>query len=49
MSEKSITFNDKNITKSSLYINKKLFKIGDINVNKILVSKKEPSGKKSLI
>ena len=31
---------------SSFYENKKLFNIYDIDVNKILVSKKEPYGKK---
>ena len=38
MSKKSINFDDK----SNLYKNKKLFKIDDIDANKILVSKKEP-------
>ena len=46
MSGKSIDFEDKNIKKSSFYKNKKLFKTDDINVNKILVSKKESYGKK---
>ena len=35
----------KDINKSNFYKNKKLFKIDDIDVNKILVSKKEPYGK----
>ena len=42
MSKKSINFDDKKINKSNFYKNKKLFKIDEINVNKILVSKKEP-------
>ena len=41
MSGKSINFEDKKIKKSSFYKNKKLFKLNDIDVNKILVSKKE--------
>ena len=46
MSGKSINFDDKKINKSSFYKNKKLF---SLNVNKILVSKKESYGtKKSL-
>ena len=40
MSGKSINFDDKNINKSYFYRNKKLFKIDDIDVDKILVSKK---------
>ena len=41
MSGKSINFDDKKINKSSFYKNKKLFSLNDIDVNKILVSKKE--------
>ena len=41
MSEKSINFDDKKIDKSNFYKNKNIFKIEDIDVNKILVSKKE--------
>ena len=41
MSGKSINFDDKEINKSTFYKNKKLFTIHDIDVNKILVSKKE--------
>ena len=48
MNEKSIIFDDKNIKKVA-FIEKKLFKIDDIDGNKILVSKKEPYGKKNLI
>ena len=46
MSGKSINFEDKKINKSNFYKNKKMFKIEDIDVNKILVSKKEPYGTK---
>ena len=35
-------FDDKKINKSNFYKNKKLFKIDEINVNRKLVSKKEP-------
>ena len=42
MNEKSTNFNDKKIKKSDFYNkNKKTFNIDDIDVNKILVSKKE--------
>ena len=47
MSEKSTNFDDKKIDKSSFYKNKKLFSLNDIDVNKILVSKKESYGTKS--
>ena len=40
MSGKSINFDDKNINKSRFYKNTKLFSLNDIDVNKILVSKK---------
>ena len=43
---KIINFDGKNINKSNFYKNKKLFNIEDIDVNKILVSRKEPCGKK---
>ena len=44
MSKRSINFDDKKIEKSGFYKNKnkKIFNIDDIDVNKILVSKKEP-------
>ena len=46
MSISSINFNDKKIKKSDFYNkNKKIFNIDDIDVNKILVSKKETYGK----
>ena len=47
MSGKSINFGDKYINKSTFYKNKKLFSLNDIDVNKILVSKKESYGTKS--
>ena len=47
MSGKSISFDNKNIKKSDFYKNKKIFKIEDINVNKIFVSKKESYGAKN--
>ena len=41
MNRKSISFDNKNIKKSDFYNkNKKIFNIDDIDVNKILVSKK---------
>ena len=46
MNGKKINFNDKKIKKSDFYKkNKKIFNIDDIDVNKILVSKKEQYGK----
>ena len=39
----------KKINKSDFYKNKKVFKLVDINVNKILVSKKEPYGTKNAL
>ena len=46
MNGKSIDFSNKNVEKSDFYNkNKKIFNIDDIDVNKILVSKKEPYGK----
>ena len=47
MTGKSINFDDKKINKSNFYKNKKLFDLNDIDVNKILVSKKESYGTKS--
>ena len=46
MSGKNISFEDKKI-KSDFYKNKKVNSIDDIDVNKILVSKKEPYGTKN--
>ena len=46
MNRKNIDFDNKNIKKSDFYNkNKKIFNIGDIDVNEILVSKKEQYGK----
>ena len=41
MSGKSINFDERKINKSKFYRSKKLFKIDDIDVNKISISKKE--------
>ena len=46
MSEKSINFDDKKINKGSFHKKKKLFNIYDLDVNEILVSKRESYGKK---
>ena len=40
MSGKNIDSEDKKINKNNFYKNKKLFKIEDIDINNILVSKK---------
>ena len=46
MNGKNINFNNKNIKKSDFYNkNKKIFNIDGIDVNKILVSKKDQYGK----
>ena len=43
---KNKNFNNKNVKKSDFYNrNKKIFNIDDIDVNKILISKKEQYGK----
>ena len=47
MNGNSINFDDKKINKSIFYKNKKLFNIHDLDVNKILVSKKESYGTKN--
>ena len=47
MSGKSINFDDKKVNKSNFYKNKKLFTLDYIDVNKILVSKKESYGTKN--
>ena len=49
MSGKSINFGHKKIRKSNFYKNKKINSIEDTDVNKILVSKKEPYGTKNLL
>ena len=45
MSRCSTNFNNEKIKKSDFYKNKKIFNIDNIDVNKILVSKKETYGK----
>ena len=48
MSTRSINFDNKNIKKSDFYNkNKKIFNISDIDINKMLVSKKEQYGKQN--
>ena len=47
MSGKNIIFDNEKINKSNVYRNKKRFIIDDMDVNKILISKKEPHGEKS--
>ena len=47
MSGKNINFNDKKIKKSIFYKNKAINNIEDIDLNNILVSKKEPHGIKN--
>ena len=42
MNGKNIIFDDKKVKKSNFYKNKKIFMIDNIDVNKILISKKEP-------
>ena len=44
---KNIMFNNEKIKQSNFYKNKKISKIDDIDVDKILTSKKESYGKKS--
>ena len=47
MSGKNINFDDKKIKRSSFYKKKKINNIKDIDVNNILVSKKEPYSTKN--
>ena len=47
ISGKSIDFEDKKISKSNFYKKKKLFNIHYLDVNKILVFKKESCGTKT--
>ena len=42
MSGRIVNFRDKKVDRSNFYKNKKLFKIDNIDVDKILISKKEP-------
>ena len=44
-----MNFDDKKIKRSSFYKNKKINNIDDIDVNNILVSKKEPYGTKNSV
>ena len=45
MNGNNINFENKKIKKTKFYQNKKVFQINDIDVNKMLVSKKEPYDK----
>ena len=47
MNGKSINFEDKKISKSNFYKNKKVFNMHDIDIDKILVSRKESYGIKN--
>ena len=49
MNTNNINFDDKKIKKREFNQNKKAFHIDNINVNKILVSKKEPYGTKNAL
>ena len=46
INRKNRNCDDKKINKSNFYRNERLFNIDDIDIDKILVSKKEPYGKK---
>ena len=47
MCGKTVNFNNKRILKSDFYKNKKVFQIDNVDVNSILVSKKETYGAKN--
>ena len=49
MKGKNIDFDDKKIKKTEFYKDRKVFQIDDIDVNKILVSKKEPYDKNNSV
>ena len=49
MNGKNINFEDKKINKSDFHENEKAFQLVDIDVNKILVPKKEPYGTKNAL
>ena len=49
MNGKSINLDGKKFKKSEFYKNKKVFLIDDVDVNNILVSKKEPYGTKNAL
>ena len=46
MTQKTINSDDKKINKNTFYKNKKVFNIHDIDVDKVLISKKQSYGKK---
>ena len=43
MSGRNIIFNDKKLCKSNFYKSKKVISVCDIDIDKILICKKEPS------
>ena len=47
MNEKSINFDDEKISKSNFYRNKTRFNRRDLDINKVLISKKESYGTKN--
>ena len=49
MNGKSMNLEGKKVKKGEFYKNKKVFLIDDVDVNKILVSKKEPYGTKNAL
>ena len=49
MSSRNINFDDEKIKKSEFYKSKKVTSIDDVDVNKILVFKKEPYGTKKAL
>ena len=49
MSGKNINFDEKKIKKSIFYKNKRIYSTEDIDVNNVLVSKKEPYGNKNSV
>ena len=49
MSGKNINFDEKKIKKSIFYKNKRIYSTEDIDVNNVLVSKREPYGNKNSV
>ena len=49
MTEKTVNFDNKKINMSNFYRYKRPFSIDDIDVDKILIYKKEPYAKKTLL
>ena len=49
MSGKNINFDEKKIKRSIFYKNKRIYSTEDIDVNNVLVSKKEPYGNKNYL